>query len=310
MTTDPADSIALLQALAPREGYTLTGLPDVRLLRSDRPMRDTPVLYDPGIVIVCQGAKRGYFGDEVYVYDERQYLAVSVPVPFTMQTDASHDRPLLAIYLHLDFKVVAELMLELDRAGGHPVVAAPRSMVSSPFDADMQASVHRLLQTLSRPLETAVLGPASVREVYFRVLTGPQGQALLAALSLKGHFSRIGKALQRIHGGYAGPLDLPLLAREAGMSVARFHSQFKAITQTSPMQYVKSTRLHQARLLMVRESMTAAAACHAVGYESTSQFSREFKRLFGRAPAAEARRMKAEFAVPPAHAGARYVSSH
>ena len=94
------------------------------------------------------------------------------------------------------------------------------------------------------------------------------------------------------------------------MSVPTFHSHFKAVTRTSPMQYVKSTRLHQARLLMVRQDMTAAAACHAVGYESTSQFSREFKRLFGRTSAAEARRMKADFPVPPAHPGSGYVSSH
>ncbi len=107
----------LVRALAPSEGYNLTALPRVRLLRSDRPLSRTPVLYDPGIVIVCQGSKRGYFGERTYVYDAHQYLAVSVPVPFTMETDASADAPLLALYLHLDFPLAAELMLEIDRHG-------------------------------------------------------------------------------------------------------------------------------------------------------------------------------------------------
>ncbi len=96
--------VALLENLAPREGYNLTGLDSVRLLRSDRPLARTPVLYDPGIVIVCQGRKRGYFGEQIYLYDEQHYLAVAVPVPFTMETDATPERPLLAIYLHLDFR--------------------------------------------------------------------------------------------------------------------------------------------------------------------------------------------------------------
>ena len=304
------ESLGLLRALASQEGYNLTALPDVRILRSDRPLTDTPVLYDPGIVIVCQGAKRGHFGDQVYLYDEQHYLAVSVPVPFTMQSDGSASRPLLALYLHLDFHVVAGLMLELDRVSGATPGQMPRSMVSSPMDQEMQRTVHRLLQTLSRPLEARILGPALVRELYFRVLTGPQGQALRAALTQQGHFGKIGRALRRIHLDYSGQLGLAQLASEAGMSVPTFHSHFKAVTQTSPMQYVKSTRLHRSRLLMVREGMTAAAACHAVGYESTSQFNREFKRLFGLTPAAEVRRMKASFAVPPVLPGADYVSSH
>jgi len=300
----------LLRALAPQEGYNLTALSGVRVLRSDRPLTDTPVLYDPGIVIVGQGAKRGNFGGDTYVYDTRHYLAVSVPVPFTMQSDGSAAKPLLALYMHLDFTMAADLLLQLDGDGSAAPTQAPRSMVSSPMDVEMQASVSRLLQVLGRPVEARVLGPAAVREVYFRVLTGPQGPALRAALALRGHFGRIGKALQRIHADHATPLSLAQLAEEAGMSVPSFHSHFKAVTRTSPMQYVKSTRLHQARLLMAREGMTAAAACHAVGYESTSQFSREFKRLFGLTPAAEARRMKADFALPSALPDAAYVSSH
>ena len=126
---------------------------------------------------------------------------------------------------------------------------------------------------------------------------------------MRGQFGQIARSLRLIHASYAQPLDVTQLAEEAGMSVPSFHSHFKAITQLSPMQYVKSTRLHQARLLMVRQGLSADAASHAVGYTSPTQFSREFKRLFGLTPVVEARRMRESFAVP-AFADTTYVSSH
>lgn len=301
---------ALLGALAPQEGYNLTALAGVRLLRSNRPLARTPVLYDPGIVIVCQGRKRGYFGDEIYLYDEQHYLAVAVPVPFTMETDATPERPLLAIYLHLDFQLAAELMLQIDQMGKPSAEDAPRSLFSSPMAPALTQSVLRLLEALSEPLEAAILAPALLRELYFRVLTGAQGNAMRAALAMRGRFGNIARALQRIHTSYAQPIDLPHLASEAGMSVPSFHSHFKAVTRTSPMQYLKCTRLHQARLLIVRQGMTAQAASLAVGYASASQFNREFKRLFGRTPLAEAQRMRENFAIPPAQEASGYVSSH
>lgn len=308
--SDQQRMVRLLRALAPAEGYNLTALPDVRILRSDRPLSRTPVLYDPGIVIVCQGCKRGYFRDQVYRYDAQHYLAVSVPVPFVMETEASRQRPLLAIYMHLDFQVAAELMIQIDHHGAPASAAAPQSMMSSPMDAAMKSSVLRFLEAMGKPLDAHVLGPALVRELYFHVLTGAQGSAMRAALAMQGQFGKIGKALRRIHAAYAQPLNLTQLANEAGMSVPTFHSHFKAITGMPPMQYVKSARLHQARLLMVRQGMTATAASYAAGYESPSQFNREFKRLFGRPPVEEARRMRESFALPPAHAASAYISSH
>jgi AraC-like DNA-binding protein len=182
--------------------------------------------------------------------------------------------------------------------------------MSSPMDAAMRASVLRFLEAMNQPLEAAILGTGLVRELYFRVLTGEQGNAMRAALAMQGQFGKIGRALERIHATYAAPLDLPGLANHAGMSVPTFHSHFKTITSTSPMQYVKSTRLHQARLLMVRQGMTAEAACLAVGYTSPSQFNREFKRLFGRTPAAETKRLRQSFALPPAFPESKFVSSH
>jgi len=177
--------IELMGQLAPVEGYNLTPLDDVRFLRSNRPLTRMPVLYDPGIVIVCQGRKRGYLGDEIYVYDAQHYLVVSVPVPFTMETDASEAEPMLAVYLRLDFNLAAELMLQLDEHAG-VVEARPKGMYSSPMDDKLSESVLRFLEVMSTPVEARILGPTLVREIYFRIITGAQGGSMRTALNRQG----------------------------------------------------------------------------------------------------------------------------
>ncbi|CAI1149495.1 AraC family transcriptional regulator [Serratia grimesii] len=301
--------VELLDRLTPHEGYNLTALADVRFLRSNRPLMRTPVLYEPGIVIVVQGRKRGFLGNDVYLYDAQHYLMVSIPVPFTMETDASALEPMLAIYMRLDFTVAADLLLHLaDR--GQSASVPPRSMVSSPMDDAMSHSVLRFLQIMASPLDAEILGQAMVREIYYRVLTGVQGQTLRSALTLQGQFGKVAKALRKLHAEYDSYLDVNALAKEAGMSLATFHSHFKTITETSPMQYLKSTRLHQARLLMLRNNLTASAASARVGYESVSQFSREFKRLFGLTPISEVARMKQNFSLPAPVTPSDFISSH
>jgi AraC-like DNA-binding protein len=327
----------LLLQLAPIEGYTLSPIDSVRWLRSNRPLERTPVLYEPGIVFVCQGRKRGFIGDRTIVYDANHYLVVAVPVPFTMETDASEEAPLLAAYLRLDQALAAEVALAIDqsgraRDGGTQADEAqerherhgprdrlepheadepdePLGLEASPMDDRIEASLLRLLEAMADPVETAVLGPALLRELYFRILGGPQGATLRTVLGERGHLGRVALALKRIHADYAEPLDVSRLAREAGLGLAAFHAHFKAVTQTTPMQYLKSTRLHRARLLMLQKGMTAAAASDRVGYASASQFSREFRRLFGQAPQAEVARLKAAFAIPEQGDGP-FVSSH
>ncbi|WP_413793956.1 MULTISPECIES: AraC family transcriptional regulator [unclassified Pseudomonas] len=304
-----ARMVALMERLAPVEGYNLSALEDVRFLRSNRPLSRTPVLYDPGIVILCQGRKRGYLGDDVYVYDARHYLVVSVPVPFTMETDASEAEPMLAVYMRLDLQLASALMLQVDEALG-PSDAPPKGMYASPMDDGLYTSTLRFLEAMSTPGDAAILGPSLVREIYYRILTGEQGGSMRAALSRQGHFGQITRVIRKIHSSYQERLDVEALAREANMSVPSFHLHFRSVTDASPMQYLKSTRLHQARLLMLRNAMNASTAAFSVGYESASQFSREFKRLFGRTPQAEVEWMKATYALPAPATPSIYVSSH
>ncbi|WP_446903313.1 AraC family transcriptional regulator N-terminal domain-containing protein [Burkholderia sp. YIM B11467] len=301
--------VNLLQRLAPNEGYTQSALEGVRFMRSNRPLGRTPVLYEPSIVIVCQGRKLGFLGEEVYVYDAQHYLILSVPLPFSTETEASEAEPMLAVTLRLDLIELTDLILMIDRSGRHQQ-GTPLGIVSTPLEGDLAEATVRLLQALSSPLDAEVLGPAIVREICYRVLIGERGAAMRAALAHQGRFGRVAKALRRIHADYAQSLDVSTLAEEAGMSIPAFHVNFRAVTLTSPIQYIKSTRLHQARLLMIRDGLTAASASARVGYESPSQFSREFKRFFGRSPADEARDMRASFALSPAAKIDDYVASH
>jgi AraC-like DNA-binding protein len=306
----PGQMVALIERLAPNEGYSLSALDGVRFMRSDRPLGRTPVLYEPSIVIVCQGRKLGFLGDQVYVYDAQHYLVLSVPLPFSTETQASKEEPLLAVSFRLDLTALADLILAIDARGGAPEEGVPLGIVSTPLEGDLADATLRLLRALCSPLDAGILGPALVREICYRVLVGEQGGALRAALAHQGRFGRVAKALRRIHMDYSQALDVTNLAQEAGMSVPAFHVNFKAVTQTSPIQYIKSTRLHQARLMMIRDGLTAASASARVGYESASQFSREFKRFFGRTPVEEVRDMRTSFALSPAAVIGEFAVRH
>ena len=291
-----SEMAAMICQLAPHEGHTLTLLDGVRLMRADSALGRTPVLYEPGIVIVCQGHKRGYLADKIYHYDPLHYLVLSVPLPFSTETDASPEEPLLAVSIRLDMTAVADLVMTIDNHDNAPS-GSPVGIVSTPLDDTLADTTVRLLKVLFSPIEARVLGPGIVRELIFRVLLGDRGGAIRAALACHGNFGRIARTLRRIHLDYTQPLDVASLAQEAGLSVPAFHVHFKAVAATSPIQYIKSVRLHQARLMMIRDNVTAAGAAARVGYESASQFNREFKRLFGRSPGEEARTMRTAFAL-------------
>lgn len=175
------------------------------------------------------------------------------------------------------------------------MMPALRGIYSTPLNDRLSNTLLRLLEALGSPLEVRIVAPLVVHEIFFLGLTGEQGDAMRASLATTGHFSQIARALRRIRSDYGKRIDVDSLSNEIGMSVPTFHRHFKAVTHTTPMQYLKSTRLHQARLLMIRTGLTAAAASATVGYESPSQFSREFKRAFGRSPTEEVDQMKMAF---------------
>ncbi|AKU21447.1 AraC family transcriptional regulator [Massilia sp. MB5] len=315
MSASPDPSLArqarmaqLIDRLAPDEGYTLCALPGLRFMRANRSVPRTPVLYEPSIVVVCSGRKRGYVGGRVYHYNAQQFLVLSVPLPFEGETDASEAEPMLAMSIPIDLQVAAEIAMELDQAGVR-IAEAPLGIMSSPLDDRFGNTLLRLLEALLSPVEARLLGPGILREILYCVMTGSQGGALRAALTHRSQFGKISKALLRIHRDYTKPIDVATLAQEAGMSLAAFHASFKAVTLTSPIQYLKTTRLHKARLLMAQSGLNAATASSRVGYESSSQFSREFKRYFGRTPLEEARQMRGLLTQAPGACESPFVSA-
>jgi AraC-like DNA-binding protein len=293
--------IALHSQLARNEGYTETLLEDVFLTRANHSSTKSPAMSDPSIAIVLQGRKRAYFGNDVLQFDADHYLVVAIPTPFTAATEASEEEPLLGLNIRVNRTMLADLMFAIDHSN-NDLPTMPKGMMTTRMDARMRDTVQRLLEALTSPLEARVLGTGIVREICYRALMGEQGAAMRAALTSQGQFGRIAKALRRIHADFAADIDVSTLAAEASMSVPAFHVHFKSVTHCSPIQYLKSARLHQARLLMARSDMTAQAASAQVGYESPSQFSREFKRYFGRSPTEEASAMRGYLSIQPPEA--------
>jgi AraC-like DNA-binding protein len=282
----------LLNEVAVNEGMHRTPVEGVQVTRRSQPSSRTPVVYEPNIVIVGQGQKRGYLGDKVYQYDQFNYLVLSVPLPAECEWEASPEEPLLLIAINVDPTMLGEMLLEMDEPLP-PVGTTPLGISTTPMSEELGGAVIRLLECLKSPLDSRMLGRHIVREIVYRVLRGEQGGALRALASRDDHFTRIARVLKHIHTEYASPLSAEDMARKAGMSVSAFHHSFKLVTASSPLQYLKRIRLDQARRLMAHDGYNAGSAARAVGYESPSQFSREFKRLFGVTPVEDAGQMRA-----------------
>lgn len=288
--------VELLCRMTPQEGTRPSALDGVDLMRMTYPVERLPVMYDPCIVIVAQGWKRGYLGDKVFTYDARNYLTLTVPLPFECETHVGDDGPFLGMKIRVELGVLSELLIRLERSGVRAVGVPPEMSVSAtPLEPELSDAAVRLLECMLSPADASVLGPQIIREILYRVLCGRQGGALQSLLTTNGPRMQMHRILHRMHSDYAMPFDIAALATEAGMSVSALHHHFKAITDTSPLQYLKTIRLHKARLLMVQDSLGASIAAEKVGYESPSQFSREFKRFFGTSPMDETQRLRAAF---------------
>ena len=287
----PADNrlATLLDALAIREGPNTTSLSGVRFFRISRPLPRHAAVYEPWIIIIAQGSKRAYFNGDVYVYDADNYLVTAVPMPAECEIPrASPANPYLSLTIRIDPAMIGELLLEME-AEPQDTQPMPRGLYTSPLTQSLKDAAVRLLECLKSPTDSKVLGPQCIREAIYRVLQGERGEVLRALAAGNSHFAQISRVMDHLHRDYAKPIDVESLARQAKMSPSVFHQKFKAVSNMSPIQYLKSVRLDKARLLMVQDGCTASAAAFAVGYESAPQFSREYKRQFGVSPAQDAK---------------------
>jgi AraC-like DNA-binding protein len=281
--------VALLDALATREGPNPTALSGVKLYRISQPLPRHAAVYEPWIIIVARGSKRVYFGGDVYVYDADNYLVTAVPMPIECEAPhAGPQDPILLLAIGVDPVMIGELLLEMEDEPQR-TQSLPRGLYASPLTQPLRDAAVRLLDCLKSPTDSKVLGPQFVREIVYRVLRGDRGDALRALAARDTHFGQISRVLDHLHRNYTNAIDIGSLARQAKMSPSTFHQKFKAVTTMSPVQYLKSVRLGKARFLMVQDGYTASAAAFAVGYESAPQFSREYKRQFGVSPGQDAK---------------------
>ncbi|MFK3663195.1 AraC family transcriptional regulator N-terminal domain-containing protein [Scandinavium sp. NPDC088450] len=267
-------------------------LPDIRLLYGTQPGTRTPVMYQPGIVFLFSGHKIGHINERVFRYDANEYLLLTVPLPFECETFATPEVPLAGLRLNVDILQLQELLMDIGEDELFQPSMAASGINSATLSDDILCAAERLLDVMERPLDARILGKQIIREMLYHVLMGPRGGALLALVSRQTHFSLISRVLKRIESQYTENLSVDQLAAEANMSVSAFHHNFKSVTSTSPLQYLKSYRLHKARMMMVHDGLKASTAAMKVGYESASQFSREFKRYFGLTPGEDAARIR------------------
>lgn len=267
-------------------------LPDIQLLYGTQPYGRTPVMYRPGIVFLFSGYKIGYINERTFRYDANEYLLLTVPLPFECETFATEEAPLAGLRLDVDILQLQELLMDIGEDALFRPGMAESGINSATLSDEILCAAERLLDVMERPLDARILGKQIIREMLYHVLTGPRGGALMALVSRQTHFSQISRVLKRIEGQYTETLSVDQLAAEANMSLSAFHHNFKSVTSTSPLQYLKTYRLHKARMMMVHDGLKASAAAMQVGYESASQFSREFKRYFGMTPGEDAARLR------------------
>ncbi|MFC4309698.1 AraC family transcriptional regulator N-terminal domain-containing protein [Steroidobacter flavus] len=281
-----AELAALVTRLTPVEGIHPSAIPGLTVIRSNSPSMPTPSVYEPSLCIVVQGRKRAVLGDDVYYYDALNYLTVSVTLPAIGHVlEATPEKPYLCLRLELDARMIGELLLQVGRSAVPP--STDRGLYVARTGPQLLDAVVRLTRLLEQPRDAAILAPLVLREIHYRVLTGELGHRLRELCVVDSQVNRVARAIELLRKRFTESLRIEDLAAAAHMSESSLHHRFKAVTAMSPMQFQKHLRLHEARRLMLTEGLEAAAAAHRVGYESPSQFSREYRRLFGAPPRRE-----------------------
>ncbi len=281
----------LIDRFSTEEGVNETPIPGLMLIRGTAPTSQVHALMEPTICLIAQGRKRTMMGDQVFEYDGSKYLIASVDVPIVGQIlEASDERPYLCLRIDLDRKMLSEMLLEI----GDGLSEAPcsSSLAVSDVTPDLLDVAIRLVRLLETPKDIPVLGKMVMRELIYRLLMGEQGARLRQMAHGESRLGQINRAIIWIKENFRESFAIETLASEARMSASALHQHFKQVTAMSPLQYQKQMRLQEARRLILVEAMDAASASHAVGYESPSQFSREYRRLFGAPPVRDAARLR------------------
>lgn len=247
---------------------------------------------EPILAIVIQGKKEALLGEETYQYSAAQYLVVSVDLPLSgFVTEATPDKPYLGFKLNLDPVQLCDIIAQIQPNTGKKENSV-RGLFVSNADAELVDCAIRLTRLLDRPQDIPFLAPMMIREIYYRLLIGEQSEAVRQIATSGSTMQRIAEVIKLLKADFTTSLRVEDLAEQANMSAASFHRHFKKVTSMSPLQYQKQLRLLEARRLMLVEHADATSAAYQVGYESPSQFSREYSRMFGAPPIKDIERLR------------------
>lgn len=293
VTVMRAELAAIIDRLTVVDGSHQTAIARLLLARVSRMQHPVHGMCEPAFCVLAQGSKRVLLGNEVYIYDSTQYLVASQNLPVSGQViDASPEAPYLGLRLSFDVKEIAALALEFGLGDSAPRGAPQRGIFTGDLSTTLLDPVLRLVKLLDAPQDVAVLAPLVSREILYRLLRSPDGWRLAQMAVLDSHSQRITHAIGVLSQRFREPLRIEDLADEVYMSVSSLHQHFKAVTSMSPLQFQKQLRLQESRRIMICERVDAATAGHRVGYESQSQFNREYSRFFGLPPARDIKRLR------------------
>jgi AraC-like DNA-binding protein len=285
--------------IGPKE-ILITDVPGLRLSRRTAPTAPTSANYEPSLAVVAQGRKRADLGGTTFIFDESRYLLTSLDLPVICNViEASEQVPYLCFVLKLEISVVREL-LSREEIQAPEVPSDKPAMATGETTAELLDACCRLVDLLNTPQDIPFLSGLIQREIIYRILRGPEAARLHAIATLGDQSQRTAKAIAWLRANYAKPLRVEELAEVARMGMSTLHHHFRALTAMSPLQYQKQLRLVAARERMLIEGLDAASAAFEVGYESASQFNREYKRFFGQPPIRDvkSRRLSGEQQLP------------
>ena len=292
LETQRQELAGLIRRHAGEPQGTVSAIEDLYLVSYHENLRSMPTLAQPALCILAHGSKTLFLGDEAYAYDPLHYMVVSVTLPISgALLEASPENPSLGLRLDIDPAQISQLIAE---AGPMAVPNRPsgRGLYVERTDPQLLDALLRLVRLLDSPRDIPMLAPLIRREIFYRLLRGPQGYRLYELALANSQTHRVCQAITWLNQHYQQPLRIEELAREVNLSTSTLHHRFKAVTAMSPLQYQKQLRLQEARRLMLNEGLEAAVAGYRVGYESPSQFSREYSRLYGAPPIRDLARLR------------------
>ncbi|PSW09838.1 AraC family transcriptional regulator [Photobacterium rosenbergii] len=281
------EDLCTYYGLADSSGIVDLPIPGIRLFRIKQYHKMTPQMYQQGVVVILQGNKVGHLNDYRFDYDTNHCLIVATPYPIACETFASPEEPLIGLDIDFDLTIIQELVDTLEQHQHSEMAPSPdngRGVAVTQITPDIRDCICRLLGCLKDPLDAKVLGKQLLREFYFQLLKSDQGHLLAQYCKQDSALSRVSRVITHVQSHYDQKLAINDLADMAGMSVSAFHRAFKQVVTDPPLQYIKKIRLNKAKTMMSQDGMPANIAALKVGYESPTQFSREFKRYFGVPP--------------------------